>query len=424
MRRARCLRAAAITIAVALSLAGAGCGGPSAGAARDREELERARALIAAGDLEAADHVLVERVRSKDSAAARDRLRGHVAVRRGDGDAAIALLAPLYEDGETDAWLLWDLARARILRGEASRGATLLTALLDGAPPPIQRDARLLAGEVGVQLGDDDYAKRAYGLALADDPGDEAAFVGLMRAQLLGGHVGEAMVEVQQRLRDHPHELDTRTLLGEIYVSANLMVQAYEAFAAVVRSDPARPAVWRDLGFVELRLGRYTAAVVSLERARQTFPDDPSLQNNLGLAHAGLGQIQKAEHWIRQALSHAPDSPALWQNLLRVHNDAGDPFAAMEASREVPAALLRGSGELDEAVFRTRLVATVARLICRGKTTQGTVLRAMDSVHDAWARDDLGPFDPALARRLLSRAEVRDDVQRGAARCADRRRRR
>ena len=411
------------------------CGGPQRSSAPSRAAIEEIRALIAEDRLDEAEQKLLALGNGRQASSPRDRLLGHIAVRRGNVRRALSLLSPLRKPAEPDPWLDWDLAQAHIMDRNPFAAIDLLAPLIERPPAPVARQLRMAAGEVALEVGDHDLAMRSFGLALAGRQEDEKAFLGLARATFRSGSAEEAELLVAARVARFPNELEPMLLLGEIRAALNRTEDAATVFAEVTRRAPERHEAWRGLGFAQFRLGRVERAVKSLERARKGLPDDPSVVTELGQALAELGRYKEAVEALLVAAEASPDSPEVWRSLIAVQLEAGEAYAAVKATRRIPAFLRDGDPRLEEASFRARLIGAALLLACgekpsilaEGGPQRGKFVRLrvpldelggrVDELADTWREADLGPFDPVRARQMLQLPPIREAIRSAARYC-------
>jgi tetratricopeptide (TPR) repeat protein len=116
------------------------------------------------------------------------------------------------------------------------------------------------AAEVGRQhllRGEMAAAEKAFGEALAADPKDEHALLGMAKVLTEEGKRVEA-IEVCERIAD-------------VYVERGREVKAVEVYARVLRLDPGRPESHRKLGELLHRLKRPKEAMAQLKSAAAAF---------------------------------------------------------------------------------------------------------------------------------------------------------
>ena len=411
------------------------CGSPQRSPVPSRANIEEIRALIAEDRLDEAEQRLLALGNGSQASPARDRLLGHIAVRRGNVRRALSLLTPLRKPGSPDPWLDWDLAQAHIMDRNHFAAIDLLAPLIEAPPAPVAQQLRMAAGEVALEVGDNDLALQSFGFALAGRPEDGRAFLGLARATFRSGSVEEAELLVSARVARFPDELEARLLLGEIRAALNRIEDAAAVFAEITRLASERHEAWRGLGFAQFRLGRLEAAVKSLERARRGLPDDPSIATKLGQAYAELGRNKEAVEALLVAAKASPDSPEVWRSLIAVQLESGDAYAAVQVTRRVPKFLTDGDPQLEEACYGARLIGAALLLACGEKPSilsEGgrrsddfvtmrvpldELVGRIEELGGAWRGADLGPFDPVRAEQMLRLPPIREAIRNAARYC-------
>lgn len=112
---------------------------------------------------------------------------------------------------------------------------------------------------------------------------------------------------------------------------------------------PEDPHVLGDLGFVQLRLGRFEAVRETLEAAVALAPGDVRNLTNLGTALLKLGDRARAEDLYRQALALDPENSAARMNLKNLGAELPVETASAAPSLDRADALAK-LGRLDEAL--------------------------------------------------------------------------
>ncbi len=272
-------------------------------------------------DLEGADPAVIEAVRS-----ARDKV---AAARRDPRDPRWPYLQAL-----------------ALLEGRPDpQGAlpALKTAaeLATGEPAP-----RLKLGEVLLEQGHLDEARRQFQLALELDAGNARARLGLGRVAYLRGDLKEAIEHLASSARAAPRVKATRALLAELYFrqgDRDSAEQERQLMAGL--PDTHR---WPDPYFDQV-LERWVGALARIERANDLFgrgrreeaigllEETIRLHPNALLAHLVLGrfrlqsnQLVEAETALRRAVAIAPDAFEAHHELGTALEGQGKPAEAAE----------------------------------------------------------------------------------------------
>lgn len=408
----------------------AGVGGALAYSAWANErEFDR---LIAGGDQAVAEERPFQAIEAYSGAIARnpDSVLAH--IKRG---------GVYYAQNELEA-ALRDLRRATELDPSAVRAIEML-------------------GDVNVGLGrihratehyesfialDDRNARVLYKLGLARyrDGRVEGALAPLQQALAIEPSLGEAyyvMGLVQRDLDQLPaarksleeaanrspaSHTAAREALAEVYLLAGEHARAIAQLEALAALDPSRPERLIALGLAQSRAGREDAAVITLGRAAERFPDAPHVYAALGHVWLTAAQRRGGATGERTARGGGYDRVALNKALEALTQAAGHSAATSETFSELGRAwLLSGDARAAERALRQAVaklpVPPEAYLHLADVTARdGRILEARDALlkYATLVGDDkplatvavrIGDYsvrlgDPALAARWFDRA--------------------
>lgn len=338
------------TVLAILFVAGAGVAGALAFSALTNErEFDR---QIALGDQAVADQRPFQAIEAYSGAIARnpDSMLAH--LKRG---------SVYHSQNQLDV-ALRDLRRATELDPGALRAIELL-------------------GDVNVALGRGDRAIEQYetfvsldernarvlyklGLARYKDGRLQAALDPLKQALSLEPALGEAYYViglVQRDLDELPaarksleeatrrspaSQTSAREALADVYSLEGEHARAINQLEALAALDPSRPDRFVALGLAQARAGREDAAVVTLGRAVERFPDAPQVYAALGQVWLNTAQrrgdrvaLNKAVEALGQAANHADATSDTFAALGRARSLAGDVKAAERALQQAVATL-------------------------------------------------------------------------------------
>lgn len=137
----------------------------------------------------------------------------------------------------------------------------------------------------------------------------------------------DAFVQLEQRLKDNPNDIDGWILLARSYAGVGNAAKAAEAYARAVPLADRHPMLLAD--WAEARLnaqeGRFTEEVFNdFVEARQKDPTLPKPWFYIGLDMAMGGDFQGAVQTWTDLLLIAPDNPQLKQALTQQINKAAE----------------------------------------------------------------------------------------------------
>lgn len=280
-------------------------------------------------------------------------------------------------------------------------------------PPPAAVRTQVQAALDAARAGDLDGAERTLRAALAANPGDAAAWMGLGNLSLARGRPAEGLEPLRQALAldpgfsaarmnavqclralgrheaaiDECHVLLAQdpagpgaALLARTLGDAGRVEEAAAAYESALDLAPQDASLWCDYGELLRGAKREAEAERALRRALALDAAHPGALNNLGLLLYEDDRLDEAEELLLRAAAPADAPPQAWANLanLRVaQNRVDDAIAlsdrALAAGLDTPevhfsrAMTLLVAGHLAEGFaeyehrFGTRLYAGMAR---------------------------------------------------------------
>lgn len=242
-------------------------------------------------------------------------------------------------------------ALARLRRGqlaEAAAACDVALRLADGAAQPAQSLRQAQAETLGTLAlvrmleGRADEAEALFRRALSHRP---------VLPEILGNHASllarlgrdeEALEQAEQAVVLRPRLPGTLHLIGTLHHRAGQPESAIAAFHRVLAVDPGHLDARLRLAD-SLRIAGHWEEAATVCRdglARITNPDAPNrtpLLANLGAALQTGGDAAGALEAYREALRLSPDLPEIHNNLARLHQETGNPDAAIEELRRAMA---------------------------------------------------------------------------------------
>ena len=223
------------------------------------------------------------------------------------------------------------LALARSLLGDVEGAITALDEVI--ARNERYAPGHWRRGELLRARGDWVAAEEAFRRALAINPREPAALVGIVRVQLQRQNTDEALTLLEPLLERFPDQPFLQQLLGQALRQAG---RYDEAKVALARGAPGNPQ-WADPWVTELDqyrvgfsaefkkaislmgTGQTLQAIPIFESLRKLRSDDVTLLSNLGAAYVQTGNYRTAILTFEAALANHPDHFATHLNLSGAH---------------------------------------------------------------------------------------------------------
>jgi tetratricopeptide (TPR) repeat protein len=249
--------------------------------------------------------------------------RGDTYRRQGQFDSAERDLAQARALDPTAPQPLELTGDVRLARGDASGAATPYRAYLalEDRAPRIQYKLGLALYRSGDATAAADAARRA----LALDPSLAEAHQLLGVAALMQGRTAEASAALTRALELQPAAAATRSTLADVYVTQGRTRDEMAQREALAALDVARPDGLVSLARAQVRHGRSDAALTTLGRAAERFPESPLVANAtarvwLDLAES-TGDGQAIQHAIA-VLTPAASRESASSETLALHGRA------------------------------------------------------------------------------------------------------
>lgn len=240
---------------------------------------------------------------------------------------------------------------------------------------------------------------------------EEQRLASAAKAAFEQGRLGDAesrYIELNQRFGPRAEWFAN---LGAVQLRLGRFEAAVRSLETAAVDLPSHPGVLTSLGMAQLRAGRAEAAVESLRRATALAPSSVDAHNALGLAHAALGDVEQASEAFAAILAHAPDPAQILGNwvevLIRFQRMEQATDVAIKATRDRPdhpgAWFLLGhihmlTGELPAALDALTRSADLLPTHSATQHNLGLVLQWMGRLTEAEARFRMAlDLDPSNA---------------------------
>ena len=244
-------------------------------------------------------------------------------------------------------------------------------------------------------------------IAMDDDLPEALYLLGMCLRET--GQDGDALDTLARAVDIDPAFVAAREAMAAIFDDTGRQQDALQQREAIAALEPTRAARLIDLGLTYARGGRTDAAVLTLGRAAERFPDEP-------MVYTALGRV-----WL-DAAEPADDRVALGKAIEALEVPATSAGASGETLMLYGRALLRSGDALDaeRVLLRATEQSPVERAVfldlADAAEQLGHASIAADALSHYLALGDDGAADMAVARRLARLERVsRAPGSRGAA---------
>ena len=269
-------------------------------------------------------------------------------TRLGHPDMAERLWESAIQLDEPSPWV--GLGRAHLGAGDLREAVKAF----DRAVQMGDAAANLHRAESLAAAGDYEGAVRACDAYLTARPGELRGL--LLKANFLarGGWSSEAAVVMRDAFESHPDVREMWRGLGTLLLRAGRYEAASEAYHEALRADPTDPESWINRGAALLLEGKTREAVGAFREVLETDPRQAVALNNLGVAYLREGQPKSAAVNLERAAKHM-ETPQVLRNVARVQEATHQVAAAAESYGRLLALKPR---DADALAARKRLQAS------------------------------------------------------------------
>lgn len=292
--RARGVAVAALTAALL-----AGCG------QSPEEMLASARSYMEKQDLSAASIQLKNALQENGNLAEARFLLGSIHVKQGDAVGAVKELQRARELGYPQEQVAPLLARALLGAGELDK---LLEEFADTRVADKAAQATIFAalGDANLSKREVDKARAAYLDALASNPDQVDARIGLARTHMIRADLKAAEDEVREAIRRNPESAEAHATLADVLLMRNEPEQSLLSLREAIRLAPR--AVNYHFAHVSqlLRQGNQPEAEKALQAMKSAAASHPSTRYLQALMDYQGNRLVEARDTLLQVLKDAP----------------------------------------------------------------------------------------------------------------------
>ncbi|WP_181358860.1 XrtA/PEP-CTERM system TPR-repeat protein PrsT [Pseudothauera lacus] len=268
--------------------------------------LASARGYLASQDLQAASIQLKNALQKDGSLAEARFLLGQVNLQLGDVPGAVKELQRAEELGypaeQVSPWLVRALVQSAEFDRVIERYASVTLADANAQATVLSGLGQAYLAKASLQP-----ARTAYEGALAADPDNLVARIGLARTKFFAGDLDGAEADVEAVLGSDPKAFEAHVLKVDVMLARQRPEAAIDALRAALELDPAQLPVRYELANLLLRMDRIDEARAEVEQMKRTAPDSPStlyLQASLDFRD---GRIAESRDAVLKSLERAPN---------------------------------------------------------------------------------------------------------------------
>ena len=213
-----------------------------------------------------------------------------------------------------------ELRRAASLGGNPEQVLPLLAQALQSqgkhkeslaelTPEKVGKSAPLLAlrGNALLATQQPDAARQAYEQALAVQPDNGAALIGMARHALIGGNRGDAERYTLEALQKDPKNPDVWTFRAAMLRAAGQNDEALSAYAKVAELRPSDVSAHVEQAYIHINQGKFDQAKADIEAARKQSPGALQTVYAQALLDYSQGKHTQARDSLQKVLKAAPE---------------------------------------------------------------------------------------------------------------------
>jgi serine/threonine-protein kinase len=234
-------------------------------------------------------------------------------------DEAARLLERLARDNPSSAIVQAALGRAYLARFNLTRDGKWIGpayAACDRARQldPASPEVGVTLGELSLRTGKALDAVTAYRRALAAQPNNFDAMLGLARAYEANGNVDRSEETYKRAIQLQPAYFGGYSKLGGFYFTYGRWGAAADMFRKVTQLTPDNAHAFANLGACYSQLGQFDRALEAFQKSVALEPSDFAY-SNVGTAQYYLGRYPDSAIAFEKALALSPSHYLIWSNL-------------------------------------------------------------------------------------------------------------
>jgi len=255
-------------------------------------------------------------------------------------------------------------------------------------------------GELPTRTGRAKEAIEAFRRALAAQPNNFDALLGLARAYDAGGDAPRAEETYRRAVQLQPSYFAGHSKLAGFYFNHGRYAQAAEMFRRVTELTPDNARAFANLGAAYFSMGDFDRALAAYKKSLELEPNDVAY-TNIGTAEFFLGHYKESSDALEKAAALTPGHFQLWANL-------GDAYRWSRGMEAKAAAAYAKAIELAEAELRFNPRHGLAHsllALCLAKT--GRTREAQEHVNAAISLESKNPtylYNAAVVSNLNGRS--------------------
>lgn len=270
--------------------------------------------------------------------------------------------------------------------------------------PTATRPLELL-GDVNVAMGRYEQAADHYRALIALDDGSPHVFYKLALAHYRAGQPAAAIDPLEHAVALDQRFVEAHHLLGLCLREQERPREALGALTRAIQINPAFVAARAELASLYTSLGRNREGIEQLEALAAIEPSRAERLVSVGLTYARLGRTDAAILTLGRAAERFPEEPVVYTALGRVWLDTAE-------LRDDPVALRKALEALQPAAARENAASETLALYGRALFLSGDVAAAERVLRQATTRFPVAPqafrYLSAAAERLGHVAAARD----------------
>jgi Flp pilus assembly protein TadD len=154
--------------------------------------------------------------------------------------------------------------------------------------------------------------------ALAVDPQNDTAHIGLCDLDLRENRMDDAILHARSALEIRPDSADAHSRLGVALSATGQNEEASIHFQNALETHQIRPRVHYNIATLLLNSGQLDEAIAEFQKELQIQPEFVEAHNNLGIALTSKGELDEALAHFQKALELDPHLPKVHHNIAMI----------------------------------------------------------------------------------------------------------
>ena len=277
------------------------------------DKLRQAISLYQSDQLQQAEQICQQILRSYPQHAEAFHLLGIIAYQVGENKVAIGLITQAIEI-DSNKYMFFN-SLGSVLQGQGRLEESIQAFNQALKIQPQFAEAYYNKGNTLQVQGKLEEAIDAYQQAIHIQPDDAEAYSNLGVVLKEKGRLEESIQACQKALEIRPNYADAYTNLGVALRQQGRLEESIQAYQQAIHTQPNHPEAYNNLGVALEQQGRLEESMQACQKALEIRPNYADAYTNLGVVLEQQGRLEESIQACQQAIRIQPNHPKMHNNL-------------------------------------------------------------------------------------------------------------